>query len=114
MKLYIVLPCMVMALLSITHSASGQEAQDSLPPQVAEVIKVKVKGITCAMDLKMIGSSVEELQGVEQALVVKEGPTSTIEVTYAPGRVKPDEIYKAIEGTGGCENPDARPYKVKR
>jgi copper chaperone CopZ len=75
---------------------------------------VKVKGITCSMDLKMIAANVESLQGVTNCNAGKQGTSTTFEITYNPAFVKETEIYAAIENTGSCDNPDERPYKVKQ
>lgn len=75
---------------------------------------VKVKGITCAMDLKMIAASVEKLTGVSSCQAGKKGTTTTFEIRYNPALVSQKEIFTAIESTGSCENPDERPYKIKQ
>ena len=85
--------------------------------QQADTIKtasIKVKGITCSMDLKMISANVEKLKGVSSCKAGKQGTTTTFEVKFNPALVTEKEIYTAIEGTGSCENPDERPYKVKQ
>lgn len=92
-----------------SQAASVNGAQNS-----SETIKLKVKGITCSMDLKQISASVEKLGGVISCEAVKQGPTTTFEVKYNPARVSLKEIIVAIENTGACENPDERPYKVKQ
>lgn len=74
---------------------------------------VKVKGVTCSMDLKSISANVEKLKGVSSCKTGKQGPTTTFEVHFNPLLVTEKEIYAAIEGTGGCHDPNERPYKVK-
>ncbi len=66
------------------------------------------------MDLKMISANVEKLEGVSTCESIKKGPTTTFEVKYNPTLVTDKAIYAAIEGTGSCEDPDERPYKVKK
>ncbi len=95
-----------------THSAVSQstkESSDSL-----KTIKVKVKGITCSMDVKTLSSNVEKLPGVHSCTPGKQRATTTFEVTYNPALVSEKEIYAAIENTGGCENPEDKPYTVKQ
>jgi hypothetical protein len=41
------------------------------------------------------------------------GPTSSFEVKYNPAQISLKAIHSAIENTGGCENPNDKPYKVK-
>jgi hypothetical protein len=42
------------------------------------------------------------------------GATSSFEVKYNPTKANLKDIHGAIENTGGCENPNDRPYKVKK
>ena len=75
---------------------------------------IKVKGITCSTDYKMIQTNVEKLNGVSKFEVGKQGATSTFIINYNPELVSEEKIYAAIEGTGSCENHNERPYKVKQ
>jgi len=75
---------------------------------------IKVKGITCSTDLKMIKANVEKLEGVSSCEPGKTGTTTSFIVQYSSGLVDEKSIYAAIEGTGSCENPDERPYEVKK
>lgn len=75
---------------------------------------IKVKGITCAMDLKMISANVEKLKGVSSCKAGKKGATTTFVVNYHAAHVTEKDIFDAIEGTGSCDNPDMRPYRVKK
>lgn len=95
-------------MLSIGFTTSSF-AQDS-----DTTITIKVKGITCSTDYKMIQANVEKLDGVSKFEVGKQGATSTFIISYNPEVVSDEKIYAAIEGTGSCENPDERPYKVKQ
>lgn len=89
-------------------------AQNNAPTQdSSKTITVKVKGVTCSGDLKTIAGNVEKLSGVNHCKTGKMGATSTFEVKFNPSRVSEKEIYAAIENTGGCENPNDKPYKVK-
>lgn len=76
-------------------------------------ITIKVKGVTCSNDLKTLAGNVKELKGVSDCQPGKMGPTSVFKVTFNPALVSTKEIYKAIENTGGCSDPNERPYKVK-
>jgi copper chaperone CopZ len=75
---------------------------------------IKVKGLTCATDVKTISANVEKVQGVSSCKAGKQGPTTTFEVRYNPAIATEKDIFAAIEDTGGCENPDDRPYKIKQ
>ena len=77
-------------------------------------ITVKVKGIGCATDLKMVEANITKLEGIIECKVLKQGATTTFDVQFNTQLASSKDIYAAIEGTGGCENPDDRPYKVKR
>jgi len=76
-------------------------------------ITIKVKGVTCSNDLKTLADNVKELKGVSDCKPGKMGPTSVFKITFNPALVSRKEIYKVIENTGGCSDPDERPYKVK-
>lgn len=76
-------------------------------------LTVKVKGVGCATDIKMIQTNVEKLDGVSKCTVVKKGATTSFDVVYVAEKVSEKEIHAAVEGTAGCENPNDRPYKVK-
>lgn len=96
-------------LFTANTAFSQTTATDSL-----EISDVKVKGITCAMDLKTISGNVEEIDGVSSFETKKQGATSTFELTYNPAIVSEKKIFAVIENTPGCDDPNARPYKVKQ
>ncbi len=107
----------VVACIVFTASTSIAFSQTSSTNQTADSTKtltLKVKGITCSMDLKTISSNVEKLHGVSSCKAGKMGPTSSFTIKYNPELVAEKEINTAIENTGGCENPNDRPYKVKQ
>ena len=82
-------------------------------PLTDSTITIKVKGVTCSNDLKTLADNVKELKGVSDCKTGKMGPTSVFKITFNPALVSTKEIYKAIENTGGCSDPNERPYKVK-
>ena len=105
---------LVLFLLTIT-SIEGQ-AQTIYSP-IVDTVKVttyKVKGITCASDVKTIASNIEKLSGVFNCKADKPGATTSFELKFNPARVTEKEIIATIENTGGCQNPNDRPYKVKQ
>ncbi|HRG58697.1 MAG TPA: heavy metal-associated domain-containing protein [Bacteroidia bacterium] len=103
-KLLILVLTILLAHIQINYAQN----QDSV-----KVINVKVKGITCANDLKTISNNVEKLAGVSTCKSVKMSATSSFEIKFNPAKITEKEIYTAIENTGGCENPNDKPYKVK-
>ncbi|HMI79496.1 MAG TPA: hypothetical protein VK484_11935 [Ferruginibacter sp.] len=82
-------------------------------PATDSTITIKVKGVTCSNDLKTLSDNVKELKGVSECKPGKTGPVSVFKITFNPALVSTEEIYKAIENTGGCSDPNERPYKVK-
>ena len=104
------------AILILTASANPVFSQTNTQQKADSLTTtaVKVKGITCAMDLKMIAANVEKLTGVSSCQAGKKGTTTTFEIRYNPELVSEKEIFSAIESTGSCENPDERPYKIKQ
>jgi len=108
---------MFVAAILLAASSQVAKAQLELKNQTTDSLTttiMKVKGITCSTDLKMISAKVDKLLGVSSFKTAKQGPTTTFEVIYNPFLVTEKDIYAAIEATGSCENPDERPYKVKR
>ena len=76
-------------------------------------LRVKVKGVGCAMDLKTLAEKVEALDGVATCTPLKRGAVTTFEIAHDPAVASPEKIHAAIENTAGCTAPDSRPYKVK-
>lgn len=92
------------------------QAADTAPTETTTAetkLTVKVKGVGCATDIKMIQENVEKLDGVSKCTVVKKGATTSFDVLYIADKVSEKEIHAAVEDTAGCENPNDRPYKVK-
>ena len=97
----------------IIFTAIGNKASAKNTLFADSTITIKVKGVTCSNDLKTLADNVKELKGVSDCKPGKMGPTSVFKITYNPALVSTKEIYKAIENTGGCSDPNDRPYKVK-
>jgi copper chaperone CopZ len=107
----------VLAFTVLTATTNIVFSQTTTANHTTDSLKtatVKVKGITCSMDLKMISANVEKVNGVNSCKAGKQGTTSIFEVKYNPVLVTEKEIFAAIENIGSCENPDKRPYKVKQ
>lgn len=104
----------VMCLAIIfSNSAFGQtitQQKDSV-----KAVTIKVSGITCGMDLKIINDNVMKQNGVVSSESVgKAAPTSIFEVKYNPAIIPIESIYKIVENSPACDNPDQKPYKVKK
>ncbi len=102
----------IMAII-ISNSAFSQ-ANNTSDTANATVKTIKVKGVTCANDLKTIAGNVEKLNGVISCKAEKPGPTTRFAVRYNAALVTEKEINAAIEATEGCDDPNERPYKVKQ
>ncbi|MEM1327609.1 MAG: hypothetical protein AAGI23_16730 [Bacteroidota bacterium] len=76
-------------------------------------LMIKVKGVGCSRDIAAIAKNVKAIKGVSRCESKSKGAISKFEVQYDPALVTEKAIYAAIESTGGCENPNDRPYKVK-
>ncbi len=106
----------ILAVIVLTITPGIAFTQTTTATQAAETTKsitIKVKGVTCSMDLKTISDNVEKLEGVSSCTAGKAGATSSFEIKFDPTLVTEKKIYTAVEDTGGCKNPDDRPYKVK-
>lgn len=97
------------ANFALSQTSNAKQTTDSL-----ETATIKVTGITCAMDLKMISANVEKVKGVSSCKTKKQGTTTTFEIKFNPAWVTEKEIFAAIEGTGSCENTEERPYTIKQ
>jgi copper chaperone CopZ len=104
----------VVALTVINIQAISQSTSVNQSSEITKTIDVKVKGITCSKDLVTIAQNVEKLEGVASCKAAKKGATTTFEVIMNPALVSDEKVHAAIENTGGCKNPNDRPYKVKQ
>lgn len=103
-----------LTIVSSTATLAQSASKEVQTADTTITIETKVKGITCATDLKMISANVAKLIGVSTCNAGKTGTTTTFEIAYNPMLITEKEIYAAIENTGSCNNPDERPYKVKQ
>lgn len=79
-----------------------------------KTITLKVKGLHCADDIKTISDNVTKLKGVSGCTAGSPGATTSFNVKFAPARINENDIRTAIESTPGCDNPNEKPYKVKK
>ena len=110
-----ILKLLMLSIFVLAASSNFIFAQSETAKKAVEAktIIVKVKNVTCPVDLKMICDNVEKLEGVSACKVAKKGATTKLKVTMTDA-VKKEAIYAAIEGTGTCEDPNDRRYKVKK
>lgn len=115
MKIFkiVLLTIFTIATTSIVGFSQTADQQTTIAEEV-KTIAVKVKGVGCEQDIKTIAANVEKLAGVISCVSPKKGATTTFTVKMNPALVTEDAINAAIEGTGGCSNPNDRPYKVKQ
>ncbi len=105
----------ILAFIVLTATTNCAFAQSTTQQaDTTKTVTIKVKGITCSMDLKMIAANVEKLIGVSSCKSGKMGTISSFEVKFNSVLITENEINTAIENTGSCENPDERPYKIKQ
>lgn len=104
----------IIVLMATANSTYSQTTTSNQGTDSLNTTTVKVKGITCSMDLKMISANVEAVKGVSSCIAGKQGTTTTFEIKYHPALVTEKEIFAVIENTGSCENPNERPYKIKQ
>lgn len=115
MKFTYIFTLAITLMLATTTTNFAQSKLDQAKTTVTtENITTKVKGITCATDVKTIAANVEKLNGVSACTPAKTGPTTTYEIAYNPDLVTEEEITAAIQDTPGCKNPNDRPYKVRQ
>ncbi|MBT8219602.1 MAG: hypothetical protein KJP00_07250 [Bacteroidia bacterium] len=93
---------------ALSQTTSTEQAVSSI-----KTSSIKVKGVGCSADIKSISNNVKALKGVSNCEIEKKGAVSTFVVTFDTALVSEEDIYTAIESTGGCKNPNDRPYKVK-
>lgn len=110
----IILIFSILICLSNTAFSQSSENETIQEKDSLKTTIVKVKGITCAMDLKTISGNVEKMPGVSSFDTKRQGATSVFELTYLPTAVSENEVFETIENTPGCEDPNDRPYKVKQ
>ena len=110
-KLFLVSIALMTATISTSYAQSN--SAETQVADTTQTIKVKVTGVGCSNDLKSISANVEKLDGVTSCDVGKAGATTTFVVSFNPALTKEEDIHAAIQNTGGCHNPEEKPYRVK-
>ena len=105
-------------LISVASTRTfAQNSPETAQPasQNLQTIKIKVTGITCKGDCKDIQESIGQLKGITATKQIgKPAATSIFEITFNPALVTEKQIQKSVEDTPGCDDPENRPYKVKK
>jgi copper chaperone CopZ len=79
-----------------------------------KTVTLKVKGLNCADDVVSISDNVTKLKGVSSCAAGNPGATTSFTVKFVPARINENEIRAAVENTPGCDDPNQKPYKVKK
>jgi len=104
---------MAVLAFAANNTITAQTVNTTDPTTTIQTSSIKVKGVGCSADVKSISTNVQALKGVSNCEIGKKGAVSTFVVTFDTAVVSEKDIYTAIESTGGCKNPNDRPYKVK-
>ena len=108
-KFFYTLLALVITSVSVKAQSTSAQPSDSL-----QTIQLKVKGITCSGDLKMISENAGKADGIKKCDAVgKMSATSTFEIVFNPSKISNVDIVKIIEDTPSCDHPKEKPYKVK-
>ena len=98
---------LILALILISNLSFSHQTKEL-------TLETKVKGITCALDVKTIQNRLTKTEGVKSCSVQKAGSVTSFKIIYDDKKTSKKEIYKIIEDTPGCKNHKERPYKVKK
>ena len=86
--------------------------------QAADSLKtatIKVANLHCNNDMPTIKKQLLNQEGVEEISFTDiQGDKSVFTISYHTSATSEAQIEKAIESTPGCDDPDSRPYKVKK
>lgn len=107
----------ILAFVVFVVTINNSFSQTTTTNQITEILKtatIKVRGITCSKDIKLISANIEKLNGVANCTVGNEGKTTTFLVKYNPVLVAEKEIFTSIVNTESCVDPTKKPYKIKQ
>lgn len=96
-------------LCASTGLAMSQTQKDTL-----QTINIKVKGINCNDDVKTLSDNISKLNGVSSCKAGTAGATTSFRIEFYPTVLSEKDIFAAVENTPGCDNPEEKPYKVKK
>ena len=79
-----------------------------------KIAKVKVKGITCTMDLPIIKKKLVNQEGIDEVTYSEvKSEAVFFTVKYHTSVISEKQIRATIEAAPSCEDPNELPYKVK-
>jgi len=99
---------MVMMLFAFT-TIKAQMTTDTL-----KTATIKVKGISCTMDLPIIKKKLVNQEGIDEVTYTEvKSEAVFFTVKYHTSVTNEKQIRSAIEAAPSCDAPNERPYKVK-
>ena len=116
MKYFIAICLSLGLVLSLSNTASAQATATTIANAASTTVQsltVKVTGVGCSTDIRTIRSEVAKLDGVSACEVAKRGAVTRFVVQFDAAIICEEDIYRAVEDTPGCKNPNDRPYRVK-
>lgn len=102
----------LLLLLAMCLGTAGTQAQtrDSI-----RTLHIIVGNLHCNNDMPTIKKQLLNREGIDEVSFTEiKGDRSEFRISYHSSVTRPEEIEAAIESTPGCDDPDSRPYKVKR
>lgn len=100
---------LLMAAISLGFNANAQTTPDAL-----KTTEIKVKGINCGNDSPTIKKKLLNQEGIDDVSYSSfDGGPVTFKISYHSSVTSEDKIVGMIEGTPGCDDPSAFPYKSK-
>jgi len=118
-KFFYTLTLVLAFTFAVTLSASAQTSKEQSKTVAqngtVQTIKLKVGGIDCSGDIEDTQKVVSKMNGVTACKQLgKTSATSVFEVSFDPSVVSEKDIRKVVEDTPGGDNPNKKPYKVKK
>ena len=94
---------------TINTAATAQTATDTL-----KMATIKIKGISCPMDLPIIKKKLVNQEGIDDVNYSEVKSEAVIfTVKYHTSVITEKQIRTTIENAPSCDNPNEKPYKVK-
>lgn len=92
-----------------TSNFAKAQANDTL-----KIATIKIKGISCTMDLPIIKKKLVNEDGIEDITYSEVKSEAVVfTVKYHTAIITEKQIKTVIENAPSCDNPEEKPYKVK-
>jgi copper chaperone CopZ len=102
-------------LITVSFFVSSSSLAVAQTIDSLKVATIKVKNLHCKNDMPTIKKRLLNQEGIEEvSFTAIAGDVSTFTISYHSIATNQANIEKAIEATPGCDDPLARPYKVKK